>query len=190
MNAIDWKLWAALDSAPLYQLAALLVGVDPAVVALRDVPGGWGAARVKYVGDINDSKRAEFERVMTLAAASLRVGSLKHHSPILSLDLPAGTKLRPAEFWQWAKSKGLPVPPKLSARTVEIPHVVSAPEDGVTYGGWQEIADALATRFNLKKVNIRTARTWLANSDVHVEKDGHAVFLRQRDLEKVRAPKK
>ncbi|KFA89970.1 hypothetical protein Q664_31515 [Archangium violaceum Cb vi76] len=99
-----------MDCAPLYQLVALLIRLDPESIGFEDVDHSWGEKRFR----IRDERfRVErFLDYLEMAEASVSAGALACR--VTNLFHRAGMdEVLMSEFLSWARSKELPIPPEL-----------------------------------------------------------------------------
>ncbi|MCY1081449.1 hypothetical protein [Archangium lansingense] len=100
-----WDKWRRMDCAPLYQLVALLIRLDPESIGFEDVEHSWGEKRFR----VEDERFLDY---LEMAESSVRAGALSCR--VTSIFHRAGMdEVLMSEFLNWARSKELPIPPEL-----------------------------------------------------------------------------
>ena len=105
----DWELWRYMDRAHLWQLVALLAGLDPD--SISHGPMSWIIRTPKDFNRVEwNGVNENFHRLLRIAESSLAARSLA----CITLDYPTcRSYVRLPEFLRWAHAKGLRVPPEL-----------------------------------------------------------------------------
>ncbi len=102
----NWGKWTRTDAAPLWQLAALLAGLDPDSITIWQIVGG-----VEFEPPVD----GKFNELFDLALSSLKAGKLRAlglvsaeawRNYLLDVEMP--------EFLRWARSKRLAIPAPLA----------------------------------------------------------------------------
>jgi hypothetical protein len=173
----DWEKWTRKDTARLWELAALLAGLDP------DSIDAW-QTRASADGIEFEPVNEQFNTIFDLAESSHKAGKLKALGQLsaerwrnyfLDVEVP--------EFLRWARSKRLNLPPELAELINKSP-ADSEDAQAAYLEGWKDICAAMSERVG-HSVSERQARRVLEEEGIPVDREHGRVRVLARGLSKL-----
>ena len=168
-DSIDWQVWGRIDSARLFELAALCAGVAPErVVCVRAGRGFAAGQRASVPPGIHS---VAFTRMLALLRSAVESRALAHGASWLPIGACDGVPISVDAFIRWADVKRLDLPSEL--RSLRVP-------SSAELKGWKAILDAYA-RLTGKTTSERSLRRQFEASGIQLE--GNPVTLSHEVLE-------